>query len=188
MNKCCICGTNIQGEALDFLFLDHNGQEMEYCNTCDAKFQQLSQRLDEKTRNSILSYFHRYAKTNTNIEVKKYLENFLEDAGYFDPAEKEATAEEDAPAKTQRTGWSAVMRSLVWLTTIGSVILSIVLGVIIGEIGDGRMGVAVAIIGFVSSLLSPIWIMILLDAADDLHTVRTILSSRTVRASKKDRK
>ena len=168
MKQCCICGANIQIDEPGILFVSSDGQEKEVCERCEAAFVSLSQAPNAANRKATCHYFRQHSKRITDPEVQKYLSDMLDDC---DPQPDTSAPEESG----QRSGASAVLRSLITIFTVFCCIISIVIGALLGKILGNGIGIAVAVYGCIVSLLWPLWSHVKLDIADDLRAIHTLL-------------
>lgn len=166
--KCSICGKEVDAQDPAVLFVGEKLDDKIICDACEKKFEILYNSSDKTKKISLCKFFSERAKACADFEVREYLQDILRNGGYVEEGQEEP--------ENHRTGtasiWVSLLRFIAWMEIIGGCIGAIVLGVGLGEALDPALGAGVTIIGIISSFIISSAIMVFLDMAADIRTIR----------------
>lgn len=164
--RCCVCGQELGAEPAVLFY----GTEAKYiCDSCESKFAKLfDETCGKQEKLAICDFFYKRAKMSPDTEVRNYLHEMLKNGGYVNEEEKNPPEEE---FKTNDGGWIAMLRTLAWVEIIGGCIVSLILGVVLGQ-GSAALGVVVTLLGFLLFFVINAAFMVFLNLASDVRAIR----------------
>ncbi len=170
--RCCVCGQELGAEPAVLLY----GTEPKYiCENCERKFEKLfDDACSKQEKLAICDFLHKRAKISPDAEVRDHLQEVLKNGGYVSEEEKkerEAQRKREEELKAGDGGWISILRTLAWVEIIGGCIVSLILGVVVGD-GSPALGVLVTLLGILLFIVMNAAFMVFLNLAADVRFIR----------------
>lgn len=162
MERCCICGRELESEGSAILFCGAKGKEYLVCERCNEKADDLFEGTSERKRKEAAGYFASYAEQLREEEVRDYIEQAISDGMPVDGVESIAGLD------MSESGSGFILRILAYIVVGFSVIAGVMVG---GVLHAGFVGVVVALWGGMMALFC----LVFLNMAKDARAVKNLL-------------
>lgn len=182
---CCICGSDLM-ENSTILFMNKNGVCKEICTKCAKDVEYIENSIDCNAISGAVNRLKRLLNNISDAEVKRVVNELVSDGRQrilnFDKDEmssyKIETGEEDDPALGNSSAWIKGLKTIAWIMFFTIIILGFTIGINLGSETNGGVGFIICFISIVCAFISVAGIMVFLDMAEDIKTIRNELKNK----------
>lgn len=176
---CCICG-NDSMENSEILFMDKNSVFKEICAKCAKDIEFIENSKDCSVVSGAVNRLERLLSNIQDTAVKRVVNEIVSDGRQrvlnFDKDEaggyETETGEEDYLALGNSSAWIQGLRVIAWIMFFTIIILGLTIGINLASEINGVVGFIIVFISIVSAVISLVGVMVFLDMAEDIKTIR----------------